>query len=116
MTLSKGTLKAARWWYGLVAKTRSTYLSRPKLLLMGGAARRRCTSRTWMTTGAWTSEQMPPKGPLGKTHHGKDPCSTAFACPWKRIQVCQVPCTPSEVIPLTNGMNMGQEQRLLGYG
>ena len=32
-----------------------------------------------MTTGAGVSEQMPPKRPLGKTHHGKDLCSTASA-------------------------------------
>ena len=43
-------------------------------------------------------------------------CSTPFACPWKGIQVCQVTCTPSEVTPLTNGVNMGREQRPLGYG
>ena len=65
---------------------------------------------------AWTSEHMPPKGPLGKAHHGKDLCSTASACLWRRIQVCQAPCTPSEATPLTNGVNMGQEQRPLGYG
>ena len=65
----------------------------------------------------WSYERMHPKGPLGKTHHGKDHCSTAFACPWKRIQVCQVTCTrdPSEVTPLTNGVKMGREKRLLGF-
>ena len=65
---------------------------------------------------AWTSEPMHPKGCLGKTHHGKDLCSTAFACPWKKMQVCQVSCTPSEETPLTNGVKMGWEQRPLGRG
>ena len=102
------------WWYGPVAKTWNICMTTPKS--MGMAARRRCTSRTWITTGAWTFEQMPPNGPLGRTHHGKDLYNTAFACPWKRIQVCHVPCTPSEVTPLTNGVNIGREQRPLGYG
>ena len=69
-----------------------------------------------MTTAAWTYEQMPPKGPPGKSHHGKDLCSTTFACPWKRIHVGQVPCTHPEVTTLTNGVNSGQEQCPLGYG
>ena len=87
-----------------------------KLLSMGMAARRRCVSRTWMMTSAWTSEQMPPKGPLGEKHQGKDLCSIAFAFPWKRIQICQVPCTSLEVHPLTTGVSMGQEQLPLGCG
>ena len=53
---------------------------------------------------------------LGKTHHAKDLCSTPCACPWRRIQVCQPPCTPSEATPLTNGVNMDHEQRPLGCG
>ena len=75
-TFSKGARICSWWWYGPPAKTWSTYLSMPKLPWMRMAARRRCTLRTWMTTGARTFEQMPPKGPLGKTHHGKDLCST----------------------------------------
>ena len=50
-----------------VAKTCSTYLSIPKLPWMRMAARRRCTLRTRMTTGAWPSEQMPPRG-LSEKH------------------------------------------------
>ena len=50
----------------------------------GAGAKRRCTWRTWMT-GAWTSERMHPKWPLGKAHHGKDLCSIAFACPWPSL-------------------------------
>ena len=42
--------------------------------------------------------------------------STPSACPWRRIQVCQAPCNPSEATPLANGVDMGQEQRPLGYG
>ena len=80
-TFSKGTQICSWWWYGLVAKTWSTYLRMPKLPWMGMAAKRRCTSRTWMRTSAYTSEQMPHWAPLGKTHHGKDLCSTALNLP-----------------------------------
>ena len=59
------------------------------------------------------SSRCPPRGLSQKHIMARTFAAPPLTCPWRRIQVCQTPCTPSEATPLTKGVYMGQEQCLL---